>query len=112
VGKRADEALLLVSRHPRVSPKDRFAAPVWQARRGILQRHCTRQPCTLVGGHVRRHAQTADGGATGHVVDHEHTVEPEALLVHVDGLRGAEVIRERQVASHAASALIPRSCTA
>jgi hypothetical protein len=88
VGESANEVLLLIGRHGRIAAEHRFATTVREAGGSVLQRHRARQADTLLGAHVGRHAQATDRGAAGDVVDDEHRLEPERLLVHVNDLRG------------------------
>jgi hypothetical protein len=104
-GQSAYDAFLLIRRHLGIAEDDYLAAAVGEAGGGVLHGHGPGQADALLGAHVRRHADSADGRTLGHVVDDQHRLETDGWLVDVENLRGAEVIGELEHVGHTAGLL-------
>jgi hypothetical protein len=101
-GEGAQQALLVCLGHLRVAEDHRLAAAVAEPRRRVLQGHGPGQAGALLERDVGRHAQAADGGPGGDVVDHQDAAQAEGGLLHVDDLGRAELVADLKDRTHGA----------
>jgi hypothetical protein len=99
-GQRAHQALLALDGHAGIALEHGLPAAVGKARGGVLERHRASEAKALLRRDVRRHAEPADRGTRGRVVDDQRPAQPHPRLVDVDDLRRTQLVRESERVFH------------
>ena len=99
-GKSPEHLAFFLLRHLRVPVHDDLSAPVGQVGSGIFQGHGPRQPETLLGTHIRRHPDPADGRPPGHIVHHKHCLQINRRFINVNDFKWPELISKSEHIFH------------
>jgi hypothetical protein len=95
-----DQPLLVAQRHFGVGKDHRFAAPMRQTGRGILEGHCSRQSEGFIGADIGRHPNPADRRTAGDIVDRDHRFEADRRPVDLDDLEWSEIVSKAKRVLH------------